>query len=168
MREQSRKGSAVTDTPRGHVNHRRRWDASSKSLIFLTRQRPLGLAHHSAKKGRPGCQFQATRNRNGNYILLTTFRTEELCLSASERAALRIKGGEKLLALAHDRACEAELAAAVEASMPETENCPISTPPAGVSHRIRPPSPTSPSRRHRCIFTTSSAQSSRLVRHEND
>jgi hypothetical protein len=68
-----------------------------------------------------------------------------------------------LLALAHDRACEAELAEAVNAEL-----CPISKRSAGASHRIQPPFPTPPSRWRRCVFMTSSALSSWLAQDEND
>ena len=48
------------------------------------------------------------------------------------------------------------------------KTCPISMSSAGASHRLQPPFPTSPSRWRRCIFMTSSAQSSWLVRRENN
>jgi hypothetical protein len=88
-------------------------------------------------------------------------RDGALLAGDSEKRACRTMVG--LLALAHDRACEAELAEAVNAEL-----CPISKRSAGASHRIQPPFPTPPSRWRRCVFMTSSALSSWLAQDEND
>ena len=90
---------------------------------------------------------------------------EALLAGDGEKQACRITVG--LLALAHDRACEAESPGpSTPNSMPE--DCPISTRSAGASRLIQPPFPTSPSRWRRSIFMTSSALSSWSVRYEND
>jgi hypothetical protein len=69
--------------------------------------------------------------------------------------------------LAHDRACEAELAEIIDGEL-DAGDCPISTRSVGASRPILSPFPTSPSSWRPCIFMTGSALSSWLVRHEND
>ncbi len=90
---------------------------------------------------------------------------EALLAGDGEKQACRTMVG--LLALAHDRACEAELAEAIDAEL-DAGRLPDLERSADASRLIQPPFPTSPSRWRRCIFMTSSALSSWLVRHEND
>src|SRR5262252_826254 len=90
---------------------------------------------------------------------------EALLAGDSEKQACRTIVG--LLALAHDRACEAELAGAIDAEL-DAGRLPDLDTLADASRLIRLPFPTSLSRRLRCIFMTSSALSGWLVQHEND
>jgi hypothetical protein len=86
---------------------------------------------------------------------------EALLAGEGEKPACRIM--VELLALAHDRAYEVELAEAIHAELDAGR-----LPNLDASRPVQPPSPTLLSRWRHCIFMTSSALSSWLVRHDDD